>query len=121
MIPDGPAKVTAAFAYYPRLQRVKEYVERHYAGDIPLRDVARVARLEQKYFSAYFRAKTGMCFRDWLTQQRIDQAKHMMTAQDHSITEVAFAVGYRDLRTFQRAFKKCTGMTPRTYRSTVQP
>lgn len=120
-MPDRLAKAESAFAYYRRLQRVKEYVDRHYSREIRLRDAARVAQLEEKYFSAYFREKTGLLFRDWLAAERIRHAKSMMVSHDYSIAEVAFAVGYHDLRTFQRAFKKCTGMTPITYRKSVRP
>jgi AraC-like DNA-binding protein len=32
------------------------------------------------------------------------------------VSVVAFAVGFRDLTTFERAFKKHEGMTPREFR-----
>ena len=109
------------FSYYHRLQRLKDYVDRHYADDIGLNDAARIAHLDAKYFSAYFRQKTGLTFRDWLSGERIARAQEMMECQDHSVTDIAYAVGFRDLRTFQRSFKRHTGVTPRAYKRSVRP
>jgi two-component system response regulator YesN len=111
----------AVFRYYQPLERVKNYVDQELSGDISLKSAAQVAGLETKYFSAYFHKKTGMCFKDWLAQIRVDRAIKLMKTQDYTISEIAYAVGYRDLRTFERAFKRCTGATPHAYKKSVQP
>lgn len=120
-VPRQESREDAAFHYYHRLRRVKEHVERALADDISLKSAARVAGLETKYFSSYFRQKTGRCFKHWLAEMRIEKAMHMMKSGDYTISEVAFAVGFRDLRTFERTFKKCIGTTPRAYRNSVRP
>lgn len=118
---DAGKKAQQAFAYYSRLARVRDFVQRSYAEDITLRRAARVAGLEQKYFSSYFRSKTGICFSHWLAQVRVEHAIELMRSQDHSITEIAYAVGFRDLRTFERAFKRHTGQTPLSFKKSVAP
>ena len=119
-MPHPPGTRDAAFRYYPALQRVRDYVEGHLGEDISLHDAAVVARLEKKYFSAFFRRKTGIGFRCWLSQIRIQRAQEMLRERDHTITNVALAVGFRDLRTFERAFKRDTGMTPRAFKAVVK-
>ena len=42
----------------------------------------------------------------------IERAMDLIANKDHSVTEAAFAVGYGDLRTFGRAFKKIVKMSP---------
>ena len=111
----------AAFSYYPRLKRLKDHVDRHYAEEMSLAVAARITGLEKKYFSTFFHEKTGVCFKDWLAQVRIDRALEMLRAQDVSITRTAFAVGFQDLRTFERTFKRCTGMTPSAYKRKARP
>ncbi len=111
----------SAFDYYARLRRVKAYVEQCPGEDLSLSAAAEVAGLEAKYFSAYFRRKTGLCFSDWVARIRVAQAQAMMQARDYSVTEVAYSVGYKDVRTFQRAFKRLTGMTPRSFRARMRP
>ena len=56
------------FDYYPRLNRLREYVEQSYSAPIPLKKAASIAALESSYFSTYFRAKVGITFTEWLRQ-----------------------------------------------------
>ena len=110
-----------AFRYYVRLARLRIWLERHYGGEVSLRIAAGVAGLNAKYFSKFFRDKTGVRFSEWVHTVRIEKATEMMRQSNHSITTVAFEVGFGDLRTFERVFKKRMGMTPREYRESVRP
>ncbi len=110
-----------AFNYYPRLKRLRQYVERSYSEPIPLEKAAGIAALESSYFSSYFRAKVGITFTEWLRQVRIRKAMELMKGSDLSITEVAYEVGFGDLRTFGRAFKKHTLMTPMEFKKSARP
>ncbi len=105
----------------PRLKRLREHVEESYSEPIPLEKAASVAALERSYFSTYFRAKVGITFTEWLRQVRVEKAMEFMKASDFSISEVAGAVGFKDLRTFERAFKKHTLTTPREFKKSVVP
>ena len=109
------------FAYYNRLQRVKEHLDTHLSDRISLKTAAEIAGLEEKYFSTFFHAKTGICFTEWVTRVRVRRAMEMIKARNHSITNVAIAVGFQDLRTFERAFKRHTALTPRAFRGAVRP
>ncbi len=108
------------FDYYPRLKRLRQYVEQSYSEPIPLEKAAGIAALESTYFSSYFRAKVGITFTDWLRQVRVKKAVELMKARDFSITEVAYEVGFGDLRTFERAFKKHTQMTPIAFKNSAR-
>ncbi len=111
----------APLEYYPRLGAVAEYVRAHLKDPITLADAARVAGLERKYFSAYFRSKVGLSFTQWRRLLRINQAKELMATREASIPRVAFASGFRDVRTFERAFKHVVGVPPAVYRAAVRP
>lgn len=110
-----------AFRYYRRLQRLERFVQTHYAEPLPLRTAAEVAGLEQTYFSRFFREKTGVRYSDWLRWVRVNRAIELLAQRDVSLTEVAFSVGFEHLGTFERACKKCTGLTPRAIKKRVQP
>ncbi len=110
-----------AFEYYPRLKRVQDYVMANFEETITLAQAAEVATMEKTYFSFFFHEKVGVTFRDWLQYLRITRALEMMAEQDHSITEVAFAVGFNELSTFQKAFKRWTSLTPRDFKRLARP
>ncbi len=110
-----------SFEYYPPLDRIKRYTEEHYPEEIPLPCAAEVAGMEATYFSAFFRRKVGIRFTDWLCCLRISHAIRLISRRDQPIAEVALAVGFNDLRTFQRAFKRVTHMTAREYKERVRP
>jgi len=110
-----------ALLYYPRLTPVLRYVEAHISKPISLDEAAKVAGLESKYFSAFFRSKVGTSFTEWIRLLRVKRAAELFQVRDESITRVAFAAGFRDVRTFERVFKRCTGVTPKAYRATIRP
>ena len=109
------------FRYYNRLGRVQEYIEANYAEEISLDSAARVATMESSYFSNYFHKKVGIRFGDWVRQVRVEKAIELIKSSNHSLTYVAYEVGFADLRAFERAFKKCMGMTPFQYKKSVRP
>jgi transcriptional regulator GlxA family with amidase domain len=117
---NSPSRGVTVFEYYPRLRLVKRYVEARIAQPIPLADAARVVGLERKYFSAYFKQKVGVSFRYWLASLRVHHAAAMLAARELQVTEVAFASGFGDLRTFERWFKRVLGCSPRTYKHRVR-
>lgn len=110
-----------AFTYYQRLRLLKKYIEGHPDEPISLGKAARITATEKTYFSSFFRRKVGITFTDWIRRFRVARAMKIMKDRDSSITEIAYEVGFSDLRTFERAFKRLTRKTPREYRRAVQP
>src|SRR5262245_33062250 len=89
-----------ALKYYSCLQRVKQYVDAHHSENISLQTAARIASMEKKYFSAFFRRKVGITYTDWLTSVRIVKAMVLIKNDDDSLTHIASRAGFGDLRTF---------------------
>ena len=106
-----------AFEYYARLRKIKAYVSDRYSEKICLADAACIVCMEPKSFSKFFRQKVGHPFHVWLSCIRICKAKQLMSRSEDSITEIAEQVGFSDLRSFERAFKTITGLTPVQFRS----
>ncbi|WP_309121897.1 helix-turn-helix domain-containing protein [Paenibacillus sp.] len=69
------------------------------------------------YLSTYFKEKTGMNFLDAVNDVRIRKARELLDrASGLKIQDVAARVGYQNLNSFNRMFKKFTGLTPSEYR-----
>ncbi|PCE66145.1 helix-turn-helix domain-containing protein [Sediminicola luteus] len=57
-------------------------------------------------------------FNDYLNQLRIEEAQRIMAAhraKELTFQEMAYKLGYQSTATFNRAFKKSTGLTPTAY------
>lgn len=109
-----------ALEYYPALKKLDHYVRTNYHDRITLGTAANLVGKERKYFCTYFRQKVGVSFGQWLRWVRIEQAIRLLETEDRNVTEVAFACGFQDVRTFERAFKVCTQCTAKDFRQRVR-
>jgi AraC-like DNA-binding protein len=101
------------------MERVMAAIASNLRQRVSRTDAARLAHLEPGYFSKRFRKATGSSFAAWSAFIRTRAAEQLLAASDLSIQAVALAVGYQDLTTFERNFRKLTGRTPRAYRASV--
>ena len=120
MVYDGEVN-EAAFEYYSRLGRVRNYIRANPGQRIRLSEAASIAGMERTYFSAFFRTKVGIPFSHWLSCHRVETAIQLMKSHNIAISELALKVGFQDLRTFERHFKRHTGSTPRDVKLSVRP
>jgi two-component system, response regulator YesN len=99
-----------------RVARVLRYLAEDLTRRPTLGDVSRVAGLETTYFSKRFRAIVGVSYAEWSRRLRVQHARELLEIADLSITAIAAAVGYIDVTTFERAFRRVEGTCPREYR-----
>src|SRR5436309_15471705 len=118
MWPNDAVNVKA-FDYYQSLNRVREHFEKSYSQRVSLIDAANIAGMEAKHFGKFFQQKGGIGFKEWTNRVRVAIAIQMIAKEHQSLTDGAFGSGFHDFRTFERAFKKLTGLTPREFRKTI--
>lgn len=100
--------------------KFRSYLERHYKEDISLEDIAEYFQLTPAYFSTLVRELTGISFSKSLIMVRISKAKEMLRDTSFKIYKIAEETGYRDVKYFNRVFKKETGITPIKYREDLK-
>ena len=110
----------AVFTYDRRLSAVRRYVEANLSLYVSAEIAAETLGLTRNYFSTFFRRTTGVTFGRWVTSLRVERARRLIETTNKPILKIGFAVGFRDNRTFQRAFKRFTGLTPSQYGSSVR-
>lgn len=93
----------------------KKYIHDHLDHNIKTKDIATQVNLSESYFATYFKNKTGINLRDYILKTKIDYAKQLLRQKQNNISEVAYLIGYQDYRSFSRAFKNETGMSPTEY------
>lgn len=98
------------------ISRAKDYIWTHYQENIRLEDVAEQVYLTPGYFGVLFKKETGITFSTYLIQVRVEKAKELLRDRKYNISQVAYAVGYQDVRHFSRLFKEYVGLVPKEYR-----
>ena len=101
---------------YNKFVRVLSYIEGNYSEDMDLETVAKSAGFSKYHFSRLFKQYTDSTFYDYLCTKRITEAKKLL-ATGIPVTDTAFQVGFNNLTTFCRCFKKYEGCSPTQYKN----
>ena len=78
---------------------------------------ARRSNLSPKYFSTVIREHSGATPSEWIIQNVIAEAKHLLSDRSSSIKEVAEMLNFPTQADFTKYFRRYTGVTPSAYRS----
>ncbi len=98
------------------LSMVRRYLHSEYASPITLGTLARQFGYQPDYLSRMFRKQYRISLYQYLITVRMEHALWLLRNTDIKISEIASAVGYHDLSSFYRAFEKCCGAPPHTFR-----
>lgn len=96
------------------VKRACEYLSEHFAENISLELLARLANLSPFHFSRVFREQFGMPPHAFQTQLRVLRAKTLLR-QGWTISRVASETGFADQSHFTRHFKRLVVVTPGQY------
>jgi AraC family transcriptional regulator len=99
-----------------RLIRVKEYIAANLEGHLTIAQLAKVACLSQFHFARAFKAAVGQSPHQYVSAQRLERAKEMLTRGDQSLLDITVALSFSSQANFTRAFRVGTGMTPGQFR-----
>lgn len=116
--PSGPKAHAASSGTW--LQQAKDYIEIHYADGISIESVADYIGIERTHLSKSFHRAFGQSPMKYVQQLRMNEAVLLMKQTDYKLSEIALSVGYPDLFSFSKAFKKQMGIAPAIYRKGEQ-
>lgn len=88
--------------------------------DVGLAAVARHCSVSEGHLSRLFHHATGLTFREYLTQVRVEHAKALLLHTGRGIAEIAYESGFQSLSQFHRVFLKAHGIPPGKLRRSGQ-
>ncbi|MEU0089030.1 AraC family transcriptional regulator [Kribbella sp. NPDC006257] len=101
---------------------VVEAMQRHLldnlARPVTVREVAAAVHLSERHAERLFSSVTGASLMSTLRRLRLELAAQLLFDPALTVTEIARACGYSDVRPFSTAFKRHYGRTPGDYRRT---
>lgn len=95
-----------------RLKPILNYIDINFQKDIDLKKASQMVNLSYYHFSRHFKKVIGQSFTEYLNFIRVLEAKKLLLTSDLNISEIAYQVGYSNVSSFNRAFKKINGITP---------
>lgn len=98
------------------INRVVEIVEKEYAQDLSLTQVAERLHLNPVYLGQLFKKEVHTSFSKYLNQHRIEKARDLLAHTDEPINNIALAIGYTNSGYFYKNFRLICDVSPKEYR-----
>ncbi len=98
------------------LEEIRVFLQSHYQYEITRDSVAEHFNITPNHLSRLFQTHGRITFSGYLTQVRIDRAKHLLTNYNLKLDDIAARCGYHDTPYFCHVFKKVAKATPMEFR-----
>lgn len=88
---------------------------------LQLRDLAEQESMSVRTFTRRFREEVGMTPGQWLTQQRVERARHLLESTDLPVDRIARDCGFGTATSLRQHLQAALGVSPTGYRRTFRP
>ena len=97
------------------IEKTINYINAHLTEDLSLEKLAREMSFSPVYFHNTFKNTVGKTLRDYIEEQRIKKATHLLLTTSCSLTQIAYECGFSSQSYFSYVFKRRMKMAPREY------
>ena len=103
----------------PRMKNVIQYIETAPIGECNINAISTYLKISAGYFSQEFKRETKMSFRTFM-QNVLDYYENIIFSQVNlPAKSISRILGYSELSSFSRSFKKRKGISPTKYKKIV--
>lgn len=100
-----------------KVKEIQQWIEEHYADSgLSVSMLADYFDLNMTYLSRAYKEQTGGNLLNYIMAYRVEKAKALLLKTQEPITAIAEKTGFTNAASFNRAFKKITGITPGKFR-----
>ncbi len=99
---------------------VSNYVQKHLSEPVDIEKMSKNLYISRTYLATKFKKETGMTLSDYVINEKINEAKRLISYTDKDISHIASYLGFSSQSHFSNAFKKVAGRTPLEYRKKHQ-
>ena len=108
---SGVSVDTSARYVEPAISMIKS----EYQNQLSVSSIAKRLHINRCYLSELFKAATGISPKKYLENVRMQRAAELLSGMKLSVTVTAASVGYPDVFSFSRAFKRYYNCSPSEY------
>lgn len=119
-LPRGDAATTISLPRDPLIalkELIALYIKQTKQPTIEL--TAEMAGVSKRTLQRFLNSK-DTSYSDLLDEVRFNMALPLLNDKSNSITDISFELGYANVAHFSRAFKRITGMSPKSYRKILE-
>ena len=95
-----------------RFDEICRYIEDQLETPLSLTNTAAYLRISPRTLSRLFKQHAESSFHAYLLSRKMERAREMLEAKKHTLSEIAFALGFSDPAYFGKVFKKHFSVTP---------
>ncbi|MDN5565264.1 MAG: helix-turn-helix domain-containing protein [Psychrobacter sp.] len=97
------------------VKKVQDYIENNFEQVLSVSHLATQVNITPRTLNRRFQSALSLRPIEYIQAVRIEQAKRLLEARDVTIKSLADQVGYSDISSFTRLFKRATELTPKEY------
>ena len=101
------------------VELAKAYIEENYRHDLHVSDIAARIGIDRSYLTQIFKEVLNISPQEYILHFRLDRAALLLHDITLKVSAVAQAVGYKDVASFSRMFRRYKGVTPSEYRMRI--
>jgi len=104
----------------PRIEKAMEYVQRNLRQPLSRTALALQSGLSTHRFAHLFQEQVGKSPRQFVEEERLKLAAHLLSSTHATLSEIAVDVGFPNLFYFSQRFKTARGVSPSAFRKRVK-
>ncbi len=98
-------------------EKVKKYIHENISSHLTRYIIAKEIYVNADYMGRIFKMETGKNISQYITEERIEFAKELLSKGKLSVSDVALEVGFTNFSYFSKVFKEFTGINPAEYKA----
>lgn len=102
------------------LAQITNYIHENITASIRVEDLAREFNMSRTHLSARFKQETNLTISDFIINEKIKEAKHLIDFSDKTIMEISHHLSYSSQSHFSNLFRQKVGITPSQYRNQIK-
>lgn len=100
-----------------RINKVYMFITENYHENITLGQAASLIGMSESAFSRFFKKFTNLSFTDYVNYLRLGYASRLLIQSNHSISQICYMSGFRNIANFNRQFRKKYNCSPSYYKN----
>ena len=97
-------------------RKVRDYIEGHITGPIPVADLCALLQWSNAHFSRSFKRTFGETPHSFVMRRRVELAARHMLATDAPLSDIALRCGFVDQAHLCKIYRRTVGQTPAAWR-----